>query len=44
MRIVTLSHWDLKRVGEAMEQIRATLEERRRDSGQRVRALAASPG
>ena len=33
MRLVTLSHWDLRRVGDAMEQIRATLEERkRRDS------------
>jgi CRP/FNR family transcriptional regulator, cyclic AMP receptor protein len=30
MRLVTLSHWDLKRVGDAMEQIRATLEERKR--------------
>ncbi len=32
MRLVTLSHWDLKRVGDAMEQIRATLEERKRNS------------
>ncbi|MGH2898443.1 MAG: cyclic nucleotide-binding domain-containing protein [Solirubrobacteraceae bacterium] len=32
MRLVTLSHWDLKRVGTAMEQIRATLEERKRDN------------
>jgi CRP-like cAMP-binding protein len=32
MRLVTLSHWDLKRVGDAMEQIRATVEERRRDN------------
>jgi len=32
MRLVTLSHWDLKRVGDAMEQIRATLEERKRDN------------
>jgi CRP-like cAMP-binding protein len=32
MRLVTLSHWDLKRVGNAMEQIRATLEERKRDN------------
>ena len=32
MRLVTLSHWDLKRVGDAMEQIRATLEERKRDT------------
>lgn len=29
MRLVTLSHWDLKRVGGAMDQIRATLEERK---------------
>ena len=29
MRLVTLSHWDLKRVGNAIEQIRATLEERK---------------
>jgi CRP-like cAMP-binding protein len=29
MRLVTLSHWDLKRVGNAMEQVRATLEERK---------------
>jgi CRP/FNR family cyclic AMP-dependent transcriptional regulator len=27
VRLVTLSHWDLKRVGGAMEEIRATLEE-----------------
>jgi CRP/FNR family cyclic AMP-dependent transcriptional regulator len=32
MRLVTLSHWDLKRVGDAMEQIRATLEARKRDN------------
>lgn len=32
MRLVTLSHWDLKRVGGAMTQIRATLEERKRDN------------
>jgi CRP/FNR family transcriptional regulator, cyclic AMP receptor protein len=32
MRLVTLSHWDLKRVGGAMTQIRRTLEERKRDS------------
>ena len=32
MRLVTLSHWDLKRVGDAMEQIRATLEERKRNT------------
>jgi len=30
MRLVTLSHWDLKRVGGAMAQIRETLEERKR--------------
>jgi hypothetical protein len=29
---VTLSHWDLKRVGGAMTQIRETLEERKRDN------------
>jgi CRP/FNR family transcriptional regulator, cyclic AMP receptor protein len=29
VRLVTLSHWDLKRVGGAMEEIRATLEERK---------------
>jgi CRP-like cAMP-binding protein len=32
MRLVTLSHWDLKRVGSAMDQIRATLEERKRNN------------
>jgi CRP-like cAMP-binding protein len=32
MRLVTLSHWDLKRVGGAMAQIRETLEERKRDN------------
>jgi CRP-like cAMP-binding protein len=32
MRLVTLSHWDLKRVGDAMDQIRATLEERKRNT------------
>jgi CRP-like cAMP-binding protein len=32
MRLVTLSHWDLKRVGDAIEQIRATLEQRKRDN------------
>ena len=31
MRLVTLSHWDLKRVGGAMTQIRETLEQRKRD-------------
>ena len=29
MRLVTLSHWDLKRVGGAIDEIRATLEERK---------------
>jgi CRP-like cAMP-binding protein len=29
VRLVTLSHWDLKRVGGAMDTIRATLEERK---------------
>jgi CRP-like cAMP-binding protein len=32
MRLVTLTHWDLKRVGTAIDQIRATLEERKRDN------------
>ena len=32
MRLVTLSHWDLKRVGGAMSQIRQTHEERRRSN------------
>jgi CRP-like cAMP-binding protein len=32
MRLMTLSHWDLKRVGGAMTQIRATLEERKREN------------
>ena len=32
MRLVTLSHWDLKRVGGALPQIRATLEARKRGS------------
>jgi CRP-like cAMP-binding protein len=32
MRLVTLSHWDLKRVGGAMAQIRETLEERKRNN------------
>lgn len=31
MRLITLSHWDLRRVGDAMAQIRATLEERKRN-------------
>ena len=30
MRVITLSHWDLKRLGPAREQIRAILEERKR--------------
>ncbi len=29
MRLVTLTHWDLKRVGGAVDQIRETLEERK---------------
>jgi CRP-like cAMP-binding protein len=29
VRLVTLSHWDLKRVGGALDEIRATLEERK---------------
>ncbi len=29
MRLVTLTHWDLKRVGGALDQIRETLEERK---------------
>jgi CRP/FNR family cyclic AMP-dependent transcriptional regulator len=33
MRLVTISHWDLKRVGSAMTQIRATLAERKRHNG-----------
>ena len=32
MRLVTLSHWDLKRVGGAMTQIRETLEQRKRNN------------
>jgi CRP-like cAMP-binding protein len=32
MRLMTLSHWDLKRVGGAMERIRETLEERKREN------------
>lgn len=32
MRLVTLTHWDLKRVGSAIDQIRATLEERKRNT------------
>ena len=32
MRLVTLSHWDLRRVGDAMDQIRTTLEERKRNT------------
>jgi CRP/FNR family transcriptional regulator, cyclic AMP receptor protein len=34
MRLVTLSHWDLKRVGGAISQIRETLEERKRSNKQ----------
>ncbi|MEA2183235.1 MAG: family transcriptional regulator, cyclic receptor protein [Solirubrobacteraceae bacterium] len=34
MRLVTLSHWDLKRVGSAMSQIRETLDERKRSNQQ----------
>jgi CRP/FNR family cyclic AMP-dependent transcriptional regulator len=34
MRLVTLSHWDLKRVGGAMSQIRETLDERKRANQQ----------
>lgn len=29
MRLVTLSHWDLKRLGDALDKITATLEERK---------------
>lgn len=32
MRLVTLTHWDLKRVGGAMAKIRATLEERKQEN------------
>jgi CRP-like cAMP-binding protein len=32
MRLVTLTHWDLKRVGGAIEKIRETLEERKREN------------
>lgn len=32
MRLVTLSHWDLRRVGDAIEQIRATLDMRKRSN------------
>ena len=32
MRLMTLSHWDLKRVGGAMARIRETLEERKREN------------
>ena len=32
MRLISLSHWDLKRIGGAMAQIRATLEQRKRDN------------
>jgi CRP-like cAMP-binding protein len=33
MRLITLTRWDLKRVGDAIEQIRATIEERRPAAG-----------
>jgi CRP-like cAMP-binding protein len=33
MRLVTLTHWDLKRIGDAIEQIRATLDERKHSLG-----------
>ena len=33
MRLVTLSHWDLKRMGHAIDQITATLEERKAADG-----------
>jgi CRP/FNR family cyclic AMP-dependent transcriptional regulator len=33
MRLVTLTHWDLKRIGDAIEQIRATLAERKHSLG-----------
>jgi hypothetical protein len=29
MRLIALTRWDLKRAGDALEQIRATIEERR---------------
>jgi CRP-like cAMP-binding protein len=32
MRLVTLSHWDLKRLGPALDEIRRTLEERKREN------------
>jgi hypothetical protein len=32
MRLVTLSHWDLKRLGPALEEIRRTLEKRKREN------------
>jgi CRP-like cAMP-binding protein len=32
MRLITVSHWDLKRVGPALEQIHAILEERKREN------------
>jgi CRP/FNR family transcriptional regulator, cyclic AMP receptor protein len=32
MRLVTLSHWDLKRLGPALVEIRRTLEERKREN------------
>jgi CRP-like cAMP-binding protein len=33
MRLITLTRWDLKRTGNAIEQIRATIEERRPAGG-----------
>ena len=35
MRLVTLTHWDLKRVGGAVDQIRETLEKRKAADGLR---------
>ena len=32
MRLITVSHWDLKRVGPALEQIHEILEERKRQN------------
>jgi CRP-like cAMP-binding protein len=32
MRLLTLSHWDLKRLGPALDTIRQTLEERKREN------------
>jgi CRP/FNR family cyclic AMP-dependent transcriptional regulator len=34
VRLVTLSHWDLKRMGDALDKVRATLEQRKtQDTG-----------